>query len=412
MKEKNKVNSKATDSQEIVDTLRTNEAAFRSYFEMPLHGIAITSPNKGWIEVNDKLCAMLGYTRTEILKMTWTEMTYPDDLALDENFFNQVIAGKIEHYSLSKRFIRKDKNIIWTNLSVGCVRKPDGQVDYMIALLEDITENKKEEELLQSKTALLEAQLNATIDGILVVDQNQKRILLNRQIIELFNIPSSILDNEDEPLLLRHVVNLTKDPKKFLEKVKYLYAHPNEISHEEIEFQDNKILDRYSAPVLGKDNKNYGRIWIFRDITKQKNLENIILKEQQEQQIILDSIPAWVFYKDNNNHFIRVNKTFADVMGKTTDELKGKSFYEIYPKEQADKFFADDNNVIKSGKPKLNIIEAIKSPQGNLWVKTDKVPYRDNNGKIIGIIGFSIDITAQKIAEDKIKEHNLEMKYN
>jgi PAS domain S-box-containing protein len=376
---------------------------------MPLHGIAITSPSKGWIEVNEKLCAMLGYTREEILKMTWLEMTYPDDIATDENLFNQVMSGKIEHYNLNKRFIRKDKTVIWINLSVGCVRKPNGQVDYMIALLEDITENKKEEELLKSKTALLEAQLNATIDGILVVDQNQKRILINRKIIELFDIPVDILNNDNEPLLLRYIVNLTKDPKKFSEKVKYLYANPNEVSHEEIEFKNDKILDRYSAPVLGKDNKNYGRIWIFRDITKQKNLENIILKEQQEQQVILDSIPAWVFYKDNNNNFIRVNKTFADVMGVPKEKLQGKSFYDIYPKEQADKFSADDKYVIKSGLPKLNIIEAIKSPQGNLWVKTDKVPYRDSNGKIIGIIGFSIDITAQKIAEDKIKEHNKEM---
>jgi PAS domain S-box-containing protein len=409
MKNEKRIKEGLNAEDEILNTLKNNEVIFHSYFNMPLHGIAITSPNKGWVQVNDKLCEMLGYTREEILKMTWLEMTHPDDIAADEKLFNQVIAGKIDSYNLSKRFIKKDGSIIWTSLSVGCVRKKNKEVEYIIALLKDTTEHKKEEELLKSRTALLEAQLNATIDGILVVDQNKKRVLINQKFIELFNIPQRILDDKNQTVLLKYIISLTKEPKKFTEKVSFLYANPNEKSHDEIEFLDDKILDRYSAPVLGGNKKNYGRIWIFRDITKQKNLEKTILREHQEQQTILDSIPAWVFYKNTDNHFIRVNKTFADAMNTPREEMEGKSLFDIYPKDQADKYLADDNYVIKTGKPRLNIIETMKTPKGLLWIKVDKVPYLDANGKIIGIIGFAIDITAQKMAEDKIKKHNEEM---
>ncbi|HUN54765.1 MAG TPA: PAS domain S-box protein [Smithella sp.] len=130
--------------------LKKSEARFRSYFNLPMHGIAIISPEKGWIEVNDHICSMIGYSRDEILRMTWSEMTHPDDLAANLKQFNHVLSGQIDHYNMDKRFIRKDGQIVWTNLSVGSVRKPDGSVDHMIAVVEDITERKQIEAALRT----------------------------------------------------------------------------------------------------------------------------------------------------------------------------------------------------------------------------------------------------------------------
>lgn len=123
----------------------------------------------------------------------------------------------------------------------------------------------------------------------------------------------------------------------------------------------------------------------------------------EELQIILDCVPAWVFYKDKENHFLRVNKAFCDVMGMPREQLEGRSLFDIYPKEQAEAFWKDDTEVITSGKPKRNIIEPMNSISGKLWVQTDKIPYRDSQGNIIGIIGFCLDITAKKNADDALK---------
>jgi PAS domain S-box-containing protein len=161
----------------------------------------------------------------------------------------------------------------------------NGDVIGLTLFLTDITEQKKAEDALQSKTALLEAQTNATIDGILVVDQNNKRVLTNQRMTELFNIPQYILDDEDDAALLRHAMSLTKYPEKFLEKVMYLYDHVNEVGQDEIEFKSGMILDRYSAPVLGKDGKFYGRIWTFHDITEPKRAEEERLKIQKLESL-------------------------------------------------------------------------------------------------------------------------------
>jgi two-component system cell cycle sensor histidine kinase/response regulator CckA len=126
-----------------------SDIRFRSVFELPLIGIAITSLEKGWLEVNDRLCEMLGYPCEELTKLTWAELTHPDDLDADVSLFNKVLRGELEGYSLDKRFIRKDGTVIHTALSVRCVRKPDRSVDYFVALLQDISDRKLAEEHLR-----------------------------------------------------------------------------------------------------------------------------------------------------------------------------------------------------------------------------------------------------------------------
>ncbi len=137
------------------EELQKREARFRSYFEMPLHGNCITSIEKGWLEVNERLCEMLGYTREEIVQKNWAEMTHPDDLAADVEHFDRLLAGKIEQYKLEKRFIRRDGTFVWTLISVGCVRKSDGSVDHVLCIIEDISRRKHDEQLLEEHAIAL-----------------------------------------------------------------------------------------------------------------------------------------------------------------------------------------------------------------------------------------------------------------
>jgi signal transduction histidine kinase/PAS domain-containing protein len=151
-----------------------------------------------------------------------------------------------------------------------------GKVNGILVAFEDITERKLAEQALRSQTALLEAQLNATVDGILVVTDQGKRMLSNARLLELLQVPERVIADDNDVPLLEHVANRVKDRDAFLEKVKYLYAHRNETSRDEIEFINGMILDRYSSPVLGNDGTYHGRIWTFRDITEQKRLESAL----------------------------------------------------------------------------------------------------------------------------------------
>jgi PAS domain S-box-containing protein len=135
----------ATHRKAAENAQRESERRLRSYFNLPLVGLAITSLAKGWVEVNEHLCRMLGYSREELAQLTWAEVTHPDDLAPDVAQFDRVLRGEIDRYALDKRFIRKDGSEIFVALSVHCVRMAEGAADYFIALLQDISDRKRAE---------------------------------------------------------------------------------------------------------------------------------------------------------------------------------------------------------------------------------------------------------------------------
>ena len=142
---------------------------------------------------------------------------------------------------------------------------------------------------------------------------------------------------------------------------------------------------------------------LFYSETERKRPEEELSKKQEELQIIFDSVPAMVFYKDRENRMIRVNKAFTEAMGLDKNQIEGKTCFELWP-EQAEHYWCDDKEVMESGRPKISIIEPLVTIKGEIWVQTDKIPYRNEKGEIVGIIGFAIDITDRKEAQEALEQ--------
>jgi PAS domain S-box-containing protein len=144
-----------TERIRVEDALRVSEERFRRYFDLGLIGMAITSPEMGCLEVNDELCRILGYGRGELLQKTWPEMTHPDDVAEDLAQFQRVMKGEFDGYSIDKRWIRKDGQVIESVTAAQCMRHPDGAVDCFVGLVLDTTERKHAQEALRKAQAEL-----------------------------------------------------------------------------------------------------------------------------------------------------------------------------------------------------------------------------------------------------------------
>jgi PAS domain S-box-containing protein len=171
-----------TERKRVEEALRESEERFRRYFDLGLVGMAITSPTKGCLEVNDELCRILGYRREELLRLTWAELTHPDDLAADVANFNRVLAGQIDGYSIDKRWIRKDGRIIASIMAAKCVRRANGTVDYFVGLVQDITERKRAEEEQRKLAALVENSPDfiglASLDGAVYIVNPAGRMMV------------------------------------------------------------------------------------------------------------------------------------------------------------------------------------------------------------------------------------------
>ncbi|MBI5789851.1 MAG: PAS domain S-box protein [Rhodocyclales bacterium] len=164
----------------VIAAERASMKRFHAYFDHSIVGLAITSLEKGWIEVNDALCATLGYTRDELTRMTWAELTYPDDLAPDLAQFNRMLAGEIESYAMDKRFIHKDGHLVNTRLAVSHVRTPDGSLDYVVAMVEDISERKQAELALLREQQFSAEIINALPGIFYMFDGNGRFLRWNR----------------------------------------------------------------------------------------------------------------------------------------------------------------------------------------------------------------------------------------
>src|ERR1035437_9913963 len=156
----------------------------------------------------------------------------------------------------------------------------------------DITERKRAENELRWRTAFFEALVNSSSDGIIVVDPDGRKILQNRRAIDLWKIPEDVANDPDASRQVQCVMNQTIDPQQFVEKVLYLYAHPEETSQDEIVLKDGIVLERYSAPVINHEGRFFGRIWSFRDVTERKSAAGELEQHRQHLEELVVSRTA------------------------------------------------------------------------------------------------------------------------
>jgi PAS domain S-box-containing protein len=182
---------------------REQVARLRAVFDSPAIGVAITGPDKRWLEANEPVCAMLGYPRDELVEKTWEALTHPDDLAKDVAQFDRLVAGEIARYALDKRFLRKDGSVLWALLSVSCVRRPSGSLQYVVAILQDIGQRKAAEEALRESEARMARVLGGSSDGFGDFRAATGCVTITPRYCEIYELPADTKEVSVEALLAR-----------------------------------------------------------------------------------------------------------------------------------------------------------------------------------------------------------------
>jgi len=208
-----------------------------------------------------------------------------DDLLILKKPFDAVEALQLAQALTEKWWLRRQVLRKMEELEGRVAERTRALQEANRALQAEVMEHTRAEEQLRLKTAFLEAMVNTSALGILVVDEKGRKCLQNQCFIDLFKIPRQIAEEKAGWRRTRWVAGLTKDPAQFVKKVRLLYAHRNDRSRDELELKDGTTLERYSSPVVGKDGKYYGRAWTFRDITEHKRFEAQLMQSQRLETV-------------------------------------------------------------------------------------------------------------------------------
>ncbi len=252
--------------------LRESEERFRLLFVNSPDGVLMSTPEGAILAANTAACSMFGRSEEELRQVGRGGIVDPSDPRVAVSLERRERTGltRSEHF-----YVHKDGTRLLCDVVSSLFTDKSGK-RRACTIIRDITSQKKAEEELRWKTAFLEAQIGSSLDGILVVDRSGKKILQNRRMIELFEIPENIINGNDDGAERFWVRDMTRDPGRYSEKVESLYSHPDEVARDEVELKYGRILDRYSAPVVGGDGTYYGRVWVYRDITEHKQNEKIL----------------------------------------------------------------------------------------------------------------------------------------
>lgn len=389
-----------TERKRAEEALRDSQERFRRYFELGLIGMAITSPERGFIEVNDKLCEILGYERAELFALTWVELTHPEDLAADLARFERVLAAQLNGYSMDKRFIKKDGKVIHATISVNCVRRADRSVDYFVSLLQDVSERKNAEQALRKSQSHMQAILDNCPALIFQKDLDGRYLQVNRQFERFSLSPGQVIGRTDYELFAPEIAaGFVATDRKVID------------AGRGVEFEETAVSENglhaylvHKFPLLDAAGNIYAVGGISTDITARKRAEDDLRKQKEILQKIFDHIPVMIRFLDENGRIKLVNREWERTLGWSLEEIEGRDldiFAELYPdpeyRQTVLSFIAASTGEFTELRTKIRNGEVIDTAFANV---------RLEDGTNIGI---GRDITDSKRAADLLSRQTAQL---
>ena len=274
-----------TDRKQAEQKIQESEERFRATFEQAAVGIAHVSPDGLFLRINQKFCDIVGYSPEEMEKLTFQEITHPDDLENDLQQVERLLVGEIEFYSLEKRYYKKNGQIVWINLTVSLLRKVTGEPDYFVAVIEDISERKVVELALNESELKYRSLVEQATDAIVVI-QDEKIKFANTRFAKvtghtfggLQDTPfTRYIPAEEQPILLDMYQHRHEAATPSM--VKSVIQHKD---GSQIEVEYNADLTTYAGkPAV---------LVFIRDITDRKRVEREIQSYQQQLKALASQL--------------------------------------------------------------------------------------------------------------------------
>jgi PAS domain S-box-containing protein len=390
--------------KKTANKLQESEEKFKNIFQYSAVGISLVSLNGIFLEVNNALCKITGYSRSELLNEKFKNITYKEDRAQSNKLLMGILSGELKHASFEKRYVHKNGNIIWVYISTALIHDFEGNPLYFVTHTEDITDRKIQDQKLKKMSFIIENTLEG--HALMSIGKNSSLIYVNKAWEKITEYKSKDVINKIKPLILQAVEKKPEQKKRLFRAIKLGHVFQEEM---EWKTKTGKIItvDSLFMPIV-----NEGKIveWFntIRDITDKKNIEKSVVDVKNRNEAILDSIGEATFACDNNDNIILFNKISEKMTGYSSKNALGVNYKKIFKLIDS-----------KTRKPKYGFIEKLKLKNNiqlmdlnTILIKSDgtEIPILDSASPVIdsenNYLGFIV------VFRDITKENQLDQAKN
>ncbi|MEM1259883.1 MAG: PAS domain S-box protein [Bacteroidota bacterium] len=353
------------------------------------------------VKANKTFTELIGYSDVELKKMSIDDISTIEDISLYEDLLENNKKGETDKFAIVRKFHKKNGHSIWGKTSVSTVRNQKGEIDYKVAMIEDITNDKISEEKIKASEQRLSTLITNLQTGILLEDENRKMVLANQKFCELFDIPLAPhkLTGVNCKKSLNKYKHLFVDPEYMVKRVDHILECKELVLSDELELVDGRTFERDYIPLFIDDTYK-GHLWTYNDITFRKNYRKNLEIQKEKYSSIIANMNLGLVEIDTQSQIRMVNNRYTEMIGLSQEHLLGKNVLEVMDLDEENlkivhqQFEKRRRNKSDSYEVQVNDAHGKRKH----WL-ISAAPTYDETGKIVGSIGVHLDITKQKELE-------------
>ena len=369
----------------------------RIAFDAAPIGKALIAPDGTWLRVNPALCTMTGYSESELLAGRFPLLDDP-----------RALSGDLPELSMEKHYRRADGSQLWGQLTVALARDAAGEPEMLVCQMLDITQRRQQERTLR----IAEQQHRMLLDrlpdaAVFLTDRNLCAVSMRGSILTRIGLDSAeYIGRSVEELL-------PSEPRHMLMPLlrAALEGNPGATQYQSSRSQRSYRVE--AVPLPDPDGTINYVMGVARDVTSQLAREHELdasraelAEAKRSLEAVLTHTPTAVYLKDRHQTFLLANEETARILGRTAEEILGKSLWDIYDEEVVARLDANDRAVMEAGEPmQYEEVAPHFGDEGrqHTWLAV-KFPVADAAGEIVGVGGISLDITDRKEMEARLQE--------
>jgi PAS domain S-box-containing protein len=388
-----------TGRKEAENDLRESEDKFKYIFDNSVVGKSITLPD-GEIHVNKAFCKMLGFSQKDLEKKRWQDITHPDDIGKTQSEIQTLLSREKEAARFTKRFLKKDGSVVWTDIGTSLRRNHEGNPLYFMSTIIDITEQKRAEEALRKSEDQWRSLVMTIPDYVALHDVRGNYLFLNhyaKGFSEKDIIGKKAYDFITPESKSTFKSNLNRCLKTKATQL-FEYTAFGDL-------QSTRTYENFLVPLLEGD-RVVNVLSIARDITDRKQGERALQESENQLSRIYNNVSDIIFVlavePNNNFRFISINQHFLEVTGLSKEQIIGKPYQEVIPKPAHALVLGNYKKAILTKKT-VQWEETSVYPLGIKIGEVHITPVFDVKGNCTQLIGMVHDITERRQAEEAIR---------